>query len=307
MENNKTDDKPPVGSFFRLDPSYRRKDYDTSNKILPLSQPLHTAVTNEELQQTLSDPSGEGICGINSDNAKQMYRCQLCNRDFTTKSGRSNHLNYCQTKMTSISTTEREDNAMQAKYVNVDTSFENAVKDSYEKMTVWRRNLFTLPKGKWGKEFLQEMTNNIQRWCTKTSQRNISVKCIMIMPNLLLQQTSFKAKSSENKKTLERRLQMWRQEKISELTAECLTLQSKLDTPNKSRNTEDISKVFNKLMFQGKINPALRLLSETGNNGILPLTINTMQDLHLKHPVARPLYDQLLLQGPVQSIKSSSF
>ena len=108
----------------------------------------------------------------------------------------------------------------------------------------------------------------------------------MIMPNLLLQQTTHKATTAENKKTLERRLTLWREKKISHLIGECLVIQIRLENQRKTPQ-ENLSKSFNKLMMLGKVNAAIRLLSKSQNSGVLPLSEVTMQQLHLKHPEAQ--------------------
>ena len=67
--------------------------------------------------------------------------------------------------------------------------FMTEINDAYEKMTIWRKNLFQLPKGRHGKKICNEMTKQIDLWCINSPFRKISMKCLMIMPNLLLQRT----------------------------------------------------------------------------------------------------------------------
>ena len=183
--------------------------------------------------------------------------------------------------------------------------FETDINDAYEKMTVWRKNMFQLPKGHQGKEFIKEMTKQINLWTSNSPLRHISIKCLMVMPNLLLQQTSRKSKAAENRKTLDRRLSLWREKRINELVGECLVIQSRLlDTRRTSNTPEDIAKSFHKLMIQGKVNSAIRLLSNSENSGLLTLNESTMQELHLKHPELKLKYEDLLLEGPVKYMNS---
>ena len=144
------------------------------------------------------------------------------------------------------------------------------------------------------------MTKQVNLWNTKSPMRHLSLKCLMIMPNLLLQQTSYKSTASENKKTLDRRLSLWKDQKISEILGECLVIQSRLNKPRTSFAQDGISQSFHKLMIQGKVNAAIRLLSHSENSGILPLNEETMQELQIKHPESRPKYDDMILQGPVE-------
>ena len=84
------------------------------------------------------------------------------------------------------------------------------INEAYEKVVYWQKNIFELPKGKNGKDFVNEMTTWIDRWSNKTKYREFAFKALFIMPNILLQRTSLKAKSHENKTCLERRLKTWK-------------------------------------------------------------------------------------------------
>ena len=57
----------------------------------------------------------------------------------------------------------------------------------YEKVVFWKKNLFKLPSGAAGKSFIKECTRLIKAWTSKSALRAIALKCIMIMPHLLLQ------------------------------------------------------------------------------------------------------------------------
>ena len=81
------------------------------------------------------------------------------------------------------------------------------------------------------------------------------------MPNLLLQETTHKATAAENKKTLEIRLTLWREKKISHMIGVCLVIQRRLVNKRKTPQ-ENLSNLFNKLMMLGKVNAAIRLFIE---------------------------------------------
>ena len=192
-----------MASFFRADPEYGPREYDTTDKIVPLSQ----------------TPS-------------QEYSCELCARKFSTRSGRTNHQNKC--KMKEVTSTVKNDTSTVTSTVPTGPSattkpatenteipavphpvtnqqqqgesFEGTVNRAYEQMTRWSRNIFQLPKGKIGKEFVREMTTFITQWTSKSPLRSISLKLLMILPNLLLQKTTRKVKAKESIETLARRL-----------------------------------------------------------------------------------------------------
>ena len=77
--------------------------------------------------------------------------------------------------------------------------YKTQIFDAYEKIVYWRKNLFELPKGANGKEFIKEMTRLINDWSSVSPDRDVSLKSLMVMPSLLLQRTSIKCKSSEIK------------------------------------------------------------------------------------------------------------
>ena len=90
----------------------------------------------------------------------------------------------------------------------------------------------------------------------------------MILPSLLLRKPSKTSKVKDHLKKLDERLAMWRTGKIDELLRECKTIQHKLIT-SKVRSSDDTARIFPKLMFQGKINAAVKFLSSENNQGVL--------------------------------------
>ena len=51
----------------------------------------------------------------------------------------------------------------------------------------------------------------------------------------------------------------------------------------------------------------MRFLTENGNNGILPLNTDVIQELKAKHPEAKDPSDEALLYGPIDDIPSVIF
>ena len=116
-------------------------------------------------------------------------------------------------------------------------------------MSVWRKNLFKVHTGHSGKEFINEMTKEITLWTSKSPLRKVSLNILMVLPNLLLQITSIKSSTSDNKRTLERRLVLWKEKKITELIGECLVIQSRLKNGHQ-RQQDDMPKQFNNFMMK---------------------------------------------------------
>ena len=182
-------------------------------------------------------------------------------------------------------------------------------KSAYEHIVKWRKNIFQILKGTVGKPFVDETAHSIDGWCQKTSVREIAFMAITIMPNLLLQKTSNTAKSKDNKDTLKRRLDLWKSGKIDALVREGDAIQRRIPAYTYSDNSiDEKAKRFKNLIISGKINPALRLLKDDLSAGsILPINNESLELLHEKHPKARPLYDELILEGPVNKIERVIF
>lgn len=226
---------------------------------------------------------------------QQNLLCSGCKRLFRSIAGLKNHQRACKSIVKDL----RPAIEKQYEDENSDAVFKKTIHDAYTKMSVWRRNLFQLPKGTIGKSFNNELNHMMDLWNNKSPYRDIALKMFMLLPSLLLQRTNPKCSTLENRKTLEKRLGLWRQRNISSLLTECLVIQSRLSMKNGSSKTErNIGEEFQKLMIKGNVNGALRLLTSDQCNGILPLNDDTMEELHLKHPEASPIHADLLLEGP---------
>ena len=175
----------------------------------------------------------------------------------------------------------------------------------YSEITQWRRNLFKLPKGNLGKKFVDEKTKLLNRWVETNEEKSLAL--LMMMPNLLLQRSSKKAKARENKDHLTRRMEMWENGKLRELMEEGKSIQKRLPKLPDRQSDEEMIKAFRNHMLKGNVNAALRLLNKANNKGILPITEETMKLLHEKHPTGEPLHEEMLLSGPIQQVHSVIF
>ena len=75
----------------------------------------------------------------------------------------------------------------------------------------------------------------------------------------------------------------------------------------KARTVEDISKVFAKLVFQGKLPAAIKLLDSESSTGLLNLKPEVLEGLKEKHPEAVDIADKILLYGPIDYIPPGVF
>ena len=72
-----------------------------------------------------------------------------------------------------------------------------------------------------------------------------------------------------------------------------------------NRTPEDSSRNFAKLMWQGKVSAALKLLNSDYDNGVLKVDDNVFKDLQEKHPKPALIKEGSLLQGPIDKVPAS--
>ena len=99
---------------------------------------------------------------------------------------------------------------------------------------------------------------------------SVALTCALIMPALLLQKPHQSAKVKEYISYLEWRLKVLNEGGIHLLLHEGRTIQSQLSTkPRSARSEAELARTFAKLMFAGKIRPAIRLLTDRNKGGSL--------------------------------------
>ena len=85
--------------------------------------------------------------------------------------------------------------------------FEANVSTMYEQIVYGKRNLFLLPSGKAGKQYIDETTKLMNEWLQESPLKGITFKAIMIIPNLLLKKPLKNSEAKDHLKALERRLE----------------------------------------------------------------------------------------------------
>ena len=184
--------------------------------------------------------------------------------------------------------------------------FSKLVDNVYNEITQWRKNLFKLPSGKAAKSFIIELTTWLDHFNRNTEFQAVALKVCMVLPSLLLQKPSRESKAKDHIKKLEERLQLWNEGRLGQLLQEGRTIQKRLKT-SKGRNAEDSARIFAKLIFQGKINAALKFLSSDYDNGAHEINDEILIELQNKHPEPSKITENTLLFGPVQTVLPSYF
>ena len=146
--------------------------------------------------------------------------------------------------------------------------FEANVSTVHEQVVYWKKNLFLLPSGKEGKQYIDETTKLMNEWLQESPLKDIAFKTTMIMPNLLLQKPLKNSKAKDHLKPLERRLESLISSDLLELLKEAETMQRSLRSKKISTNIAETSKRFSQEMKKGNVNSAVKILSDNMKNGI---------------------------------------
>ena len=181
-------------------------------------------------------------------------------------------------------------------------SFSQLITWAYAEVAHWRRNLFTVPTGNIGKEFVRETTRLLDAFNQKSRLEPIAFYAVMTAPALLSQRPHRKSTTKENIACLERRLETWRSGDIMSLFDEGQAIQKYMPvSTHVTPDQECHSRKFAKFVHDGKIKAALRMLDESADQrGVLPLDQETQGQtvrdiLKKKHPDAQPATPDILM------------
>ena len=184
--------------------------------------------------------------------------------------------------------------------------FAEAINKAYNEVIFWKKNLFMLPNGKPSKKFIRELSFWIDQYNRNTQLHGIAIKVFMLLPSLLLQKPSKESKAKEHFEKLKERLNLWYEGKIEKLLSEGRTIQRRI-LSSKRRSDTDVSKIFTKLMLQGKVNAAIKYLSENNDCGVLTANNEVVDKLREKHPTPGDIAENSLLNGPLPQTPASYF
>ncbi len=131
----------------------------------------------------------------------------------------------------------------------------DAVNHAYLKIVRWKKNLFKVPSGKVGQEFIEEVNKTLVHYVSGSHFESVALTMSMIIFPLLLQKPSRSSKCRDHTNYLKKRLDLWRAGEIHTLLKQCTIIQDRMKTTKvDSRHHE---KVFVRLMLQGKVSAAL--------------------------------------------------
>ena len=91
--------------------------------------------------------------------------------------------------------------------------FADSINVIYEEIIRWRKNLFLLPSGQYGKKMITLLSEWIKLYNDDTCFQGIALKVFMVIPALMMQKPSAKSKTRDHVKLLSQRLDLWREGK----------------------------------------------------------------------------------------------
>ena len=134
------------------------------------------------------------------------------------------------------------------------------VKRAYAQILTWKKNIFTLPRGKGGTDFIKELTRLVYLFVEQTKWERIALSLIHIFISLMLQKPSQESKTRDHAKYLLSRLEKWQNGKLDEIIVEGKEIQKRM-MRNKPRTQESNLKAFTRLMLAGKIRQATKFIN----------------------------------------------
>ena len=187
--------------------------------------------------------------------------------------------------------------------------FTKLLDSTYTKVLLWRRNCFSVPTGKAGREFVSELARLYQAFGSASALESVALKAAIVLPILLLQKPSKSSKCKDHIKCLERRLQHWLNK---ELMREGRTIQQRLPNDRPDRTNPNLARTFANLMFKGKCKAAFDLISDSERGGIHqldafinpndPSSPSVREVLLQKHPPAQQAHPDCIVDGEPQEL-----
>ena len=184
--------------------------------------------------------------------------------------------------------------------------FRALIDQAYQEVVHWRKNMFQVPWGTSGKQFMSELARLFQAHAEATALESVAITAAMVMPHLLLQRPNVKSKPRDHASCPTRRMPSWLEGDIQGLLREARTIQLHLGNRAQSCRSNmktDSSRKFANYMKKGDDRAAGRFLSDEADCGVLSLDECIDDGLHQlvreilkkKHPDPAPLVPDAVL------------
>ena len=243
----------------------------TTSDILPPETPQPEVQTNQ-FSAASTRPNEKSSCPNCTNNVKEDEDgvfCEMCENwshraclfmsaeEFQTLAGSSVPW-YCTTCLSIRS------NKIKWGKMEGEETIKGTISSIYDEIIKWRKNLFMVPRGKAGTDFIKEVSRLIRLFTTPTKWTRIAMAKVHVFIPLMLQKPSSNSKAKEHSKYLEKRLKQWSTGDLKSIMAENREIQKKLKR-SQEKKTESKEKNFCKLMFLGKVSQAMKFINNEDN------------------------------------------
>ena len=128
------------------------------------------------------------------------------------------------------------------------SDFTNSLNAIYSEVVHWRRNCFSVPYGKAGKEFVRELSRLYSAYGSASALESVALKAAIVLPILLLQKPSGTSKTKQHIILLERRLGLWSNGDLDELVREGRVIQQRLPKNRSTKANSNLARSFSNLV-----------------------------------------------------------
>ena len=302
-----------INSFFKNDPLCPPTSADgCAAKVLPSSQPLLPLALDEN----------EMIIPNNNENNTSANRRENCNcpicKIVVKEDDNSICCTMCQTwvHQACLHMDEEEFNALsqptaewfcaRCRLIKANqitwgehVGEENIgtwIKSAYATIIGWKKNIFRLPRGKCGSDFIKELTRLINLFVDKTQWERLALSIVHIFIPLMLQKPGAKSKPREHTKYLISRLDRWKSGQLKSLMDEATEIQRRIKIKPQQDKTEANQKAFVNLMLLGKVGDAAKKINnDDAIKGVHQVSNEIREILQQKHPESREAVPEVIL------------
>ena len=179
-----------------------------------------------------------------------------------------------------------------------------AITAAYTEVVHWNRNLFLVPSGNAGKDFVTELARLFRSYAEASALESVALKAAMVMPHLLLQKPFISTKAKYHCEVLSQQLRAWKAGDLDGLLCKGRVIQQHARHVTRHPK-ESLASSFLKMMLAEKTNAALRFLTKEGRGSVLslgqvpdpsnPSAEIVLDALKVKHPLPQPVNQQALL------------
>ena len=140
---------------------------------------------------------------------------------------------------------------------------------AYNEIVKWQKNMFLLPRGNVGRDFIVELTRLINLFNNKTDWESVALLLVHVFVPLLLQKPAKNSRAKDNSRSLDKRLKWWKNGDLQLLINKGEEIQHRLADVLSTRK-KNLTKRFTEAILIGKLSQATSMINrDSGAGGLL--------------------------------------